>query len=200
MSAAQSSGYEDAPATRMLAVFCACCARPLVDSVSVEAGVGPECRKKHGYTEAQQAADWASVAGALGPTSLPWTWTRDEEGAHEAANKIVHRIACEQQGGDVVAYTNALRHLGYVRLADRIAARLARVQIDLEGDSYVVRAPYSEQATYAFRRIAGRRWNPELKANTFPRAQRVALWGTLMALFPGETARGPNGLFTIGGA
>ena len=41
--------YENAPATQMIASHCCVCNRPLVDSVSVELGIGPDCRKKHGY-------------------------------------------------------------------------------------------------------------------------------------------------------
>lgn len=41
--------YEAAPATRMLATHCAACARPLVDAKSVETGMGPDCRKRHGF-------------------------------------------------------------------------------------------------------------------------------------------------------
>ena len=38
------SSYENAPATIMLATHCCCCGRPLVDAISVELGIGPECR------------------------------------------------------------------------------------------------------------------------------------------------------------
>ncbi len=41
-------GYENAPATILLATNCACCGRALVDAVSVETCIGPECRKKFG--------------------------------------------------------------------------------------------------------------------------------------------------------
>ena len=44
--------YESAPATRMIATDCACCGRPLLDSDSVELGIGPICRKRHGYFDA----------------------------------------------------------------------------------------------------------------------------------------------------
>ena len=44
-----SSSYETAPATRMLATQCAVCARPLLDAVSVETGIGPHCRAKYGF-------------------------------------------------------------------------------------------------------------------------------------------------------
>jgi gamma-glutamylaminecyclotransferase len=47
------NGYENAPATRLLATSCACCGRALLDAISVEAGIGPDCREKYGYGEAQ---------------------------------------------------------------------------------------------------------------------------------------------------
>jgi hypothetical protein len=47
--------YESAPATKMLATQCACCGRALVDAASIEAGMGPTCRKQHGYAAAQVA-------------------------------------------------------------------------------------------------------------------------------------------------
>lgn len=57
--------YETAPATIMLATQCACCRRPLVDAVSIETGMGPVCRKRHGFNAADTAADWSAVAGAM---------------------------------------------------------------------------------------------------------------------------------------
>ena len=38
-----SDGYTNAPATKLLATNCLACGRPLVDALSVERGVGPEC-------------------------------------------------------------------------------------------------------------------------------------------------------------
>jgi len=35
----------------MLATHCAVCSRPLVDAASVEAGMGPDCRDRHGYDD-----------------------------------------------------------------------------------------------------------------------------------------------------
>ena len=43
-----SNAYVNAPATKLLATNCACCGRSLVDAVSVETGIGPECRKRFG--------------------------------------------------------------------------------------------------------------------------------------------------------
>lgn len=198
-------GYETAPATEMVATYCACCSRPLVDAVSVEAGIGPECRKKHGFDTAQGEADWAATVGALGV--LPqgamldtpgWIGAAEARDAHKAANVLVHHIAVAQDGPFVVAFTNAIRHLGYAKLADRIAKRLTKIVIGLEGDMYVVKTPFSDEAVAEFRAIRGRQWVGERKVNLFPRTARAALWDALVRLYKGQPARGPNGLFTIG--
>ncbi len=44
-------GYENAPATRMMATHCVCCGKSLVDAPSLESGMGPICRQKYGYND-----------------------------------------------------------------------------------------------------------------------------------------------------
>lgn len=198
----RGGGYEDAPATKMLATSCACCSRPLVDAVSVEAGIGPVCRERHGYGEAQGAPDWVAVRVLLActpPGYVALAWEGDEDGAHKAANVLVHRIAVEHDGAEVIRMTNALRHLGYAKLAGVIAERLAPISIELEGDRYAVKTPYAPEVVEAMRRVPGRRYDRERKLNTFPTSSRTELWRTLSTLFAGRNARGPKGLFTIGG-
>ena len=41
--------YKSAPTTRLLATHCCACGRPLRDAKSVETGIGPVCRRKHGF-------------------------------------------------------------------------------------------------------------------------------------------------------
>jgi hypothetical protein len=167
--------YENAPATKMLATNCACCAKPLVDSVSVETGVGPECRAKHGYSD--------------GPTE------------HQAdANAIVHLIACKQSGKAVVDAVNELRRLGFKRLARRIAFRLATVRIEEEGSELVVKTPYKPESVVDFRNIPGRHYDREKKVNRVPMQpkSKAALFATLQKHFAGCLAYGPKGLFVVG--
>jgi len=71
--------YETAPATILLATRCCVCNRPLVDAVSVELGIGPDCREKYGYN------------------------VDVEPEAREAANKLVHRVACGALSGRLSA-------------------------------------------------------------------------------------------------
>jgi hypothetical protein len=169
-----SSGYENAPATKMLATHCACCSRPLVDAKSVEIGVGPECRKRHGFD--------VDV---------------DEE-ARQRANAIVYAIALEQTGPGVVEGCVELRELGFVTLADRILHRLKTIIISHDQDGMLVlKSPYDPDAVRALARIPGRRWDKDRKVNVFPINQKRALWLVLLEHYQGLMGVGPKGAFEI---
>lgn len=174
--------YENAPATRLLATHCAACSRPLVDSVSVEAGIGPDCRKKHGF-----AARIAQLS--------------EEDRA--AANKLVHMIALNQAGDDVLAAVVSLRFLGFGVLADRILDRLDAIRVEHdEAGRLLVAFPFSEDAVATFKAAvpASRRsWDKKLKRWILPRtaSTRLAVVRALSAAFPGRTLVGPGGSMTL---
>lgn len=190
--------YEQAPGTALLATHCCVCARPLLDARSVELGIGPECRKKHGFNEADADADWPAVMA-----ELDGILSRDEVNpSHEsrkAANVIVHRIACAQKAAPVPGLINALRALGFRKLATRIAERLCIVKIAITEDYISVVTPYSEHAVECLRRVRGRRWDRESKSNLFPIGAKPELWRALKLAFPGERGIGPDGIFEIPG-
>ena len=168
-----SSGYENAPATKMLASHCACCGRPLVDSKSVEIGVGPECRKRHGFD--------IDV---------------DEE-SRQRANIIVHAIALEQTGAAVIERCAELRELGFITLADRILHRLKTIVISVEDNLLVLKSPYDPDAVRALASIPGRRWDKDRKVNTFPANQKRTVWNVLLEHYHGLMGVGPKGAFEI---
>jgi len=157
--------YENAPATRMIAAECACCARPLVDSVSVETGMGPVCREKHGYFE---------------PSAT--------EESRKAANAIVHRIACAQTGPTVAPMIAALHALGFRTLAARIAKRLGAIHVTRDADgALAVKAPFSEAFNASVRRCRGQRWVADRKVRRVPPSERAELWAALKASYPRGT-------------
>lgn len=166
--------YLNAPATKMLATHCAVCSRDLCDAVSVDLGIGPDCRKKYGYNQ---------------------TATEEERAM---ANKLVHEVACHQTGAKAVEAAAALKALGFHKLADRILERLIEVQIVAVGAEFKVTTPYSEEIVAAMRGVPGRRWDKEAKANFFPQSSRMAIWALLRKYLNGATALGPKGVFTIG--
>jgi hypothetical protein len=166
--------YENAPATEMLATYCAACGRPLVDSVSVEVGLGPECRKRHG-----------------------WNADVDEETRGEA-NRIVHRIAVEQTGAAVLEGVAKLRELGFAKLADRVVKRVKPIVIEETDDGRLaVKAPYRGEAVEGWRRVPGRRFDKESKRNVIPVSSKRALWELLKAHYAGEYGIGPKGAFEV---
>lgn len=165
--------YETAPATVLVATNCAVCARPLVDAVSVETGMGPDCRKKHGFN-IEAAPE-----------------TRAE------ANKLVYQIALNQGGVEVLKAAVRLRELGFSKLAAVLIERKAEVTITEDAEGVVVESPYVEEAVAAFRSIPGRKWDKEAKANRFPTGSKAALLKVLVTFYAGRTAMGPKGPFLI---
>jgi len=167
------SDYTQAPATKMLAVHCAVCSRPLLDSVSVELGIGPDCRKKYGFDVS--AAPEARVA----------------------ANALVAKIACVQKGEEALLACKELHGLGFVQLAARIMQRLTKVIVKVEGATLEVFAPYNGSFVLAMQQVPGRKWDPKRKCSVIPATSRAALWSALQAGFPGMWALGPRGPFVI---
>lgn len=114
--------YENAPATRMLATHCAACARPLVDAVSVETGMGPDCRKR------------------LLPTELVNEELRAE------ANKIVHDLAVGVSVGSLdMNAAHKLRRLqaiGFTGLVEKFLKNQALIFIEERGDILYVKTPF----------------------------------------------------------
>lgn len=193
--------YTAAPATVLVATLCACCSRPLVDADSVETGIGPECRRRHGWKRAESEPAWetvrAELADHLEALALPAGWDADQR---RAANVLVHRIACEQDGGRAIACVNALRALGFEKLAARVAERLAKIEVWTEAGEkeLVIKAPYS-QALFS---VPGRRFDREQRVTRV--TVRASLDGAKQAVldalardFPGAAVRGPNGLFLL---
>lgn len=173
----RGGGYENAPACKMLATHCCVCARPLLDAKSVELGIGPECRRKHGFD------------------------VEISEGARQAANAIVHKLACNRS--DLVMACEGIRELaslGLGKLAGILADRLATVKIEINPEGrYVVRTPYDPAIVQAMRNILGRKWDATAKVNTFPVAARPALFALLRTFYHGKLVIGPQGPFIVEG-
>jgi hypothetical protein len=171
----------------MLATNCACCGKALVDSISVQTGVGPECRKRHGYN-----------------SDVP-------EAVRQVANKAIYMIAVAVSTNAVTAKTVALAvsltDLGFPKIAEIVARRLTTVSIEEVEGTYQVRVPYSPDFNQAS-------WTPGRKGLKLPAAEgkkrqpfvwrfprtaaaRKALWAALSAAFPGALGIGPKGAFTV---
>ena len=159
-----------------------------MDAISVELGIGPECRQHFN-------ADLS-----------------DE--SRKAANKLVFEAAIAAQNGwveSVMRLADQVGMLGYGELAERMKLRFvgvvaqperrADIVIEVEngGENYRVKTPYRRSEAEAFkaawRAIPGRRWYS--RANHVPVDQKTALWELLKRFFPGKYGRGPQGVFRV---
>ena len=205
---ARFAGYEASPACLLLATHCACCGRPLVDAKSVETGVGPDCRKKHGYATAEKAPEWAAVFTALeaavaadprhGELAFKVAGLTDD--TRKAANLVMHRVAAAQTGAAVGHLVRAIRALGYVKMAARCADRLGSVLVEIDPATGVLAlfAPYSEELNAALRKVPGRAFKKAPTRNEVPAASRAALWTALRAGLPaGTLVVGPKGISVL---
>ena len=198
--AAPASHYTHSPACALVASHCACCGQPLVDAVSVETGIGPWCRKNHGYKAADVRADWDGVDAALEGTDALEV-VRTEKIHHRlTANYLVYRIACEPFTRDAQRYVAALYRVGFVALARRIAKRVEGVVVDVEGGELVVTAPKSARLGDALYRAGVRStWDRDAKVRRVAATDRSALWRVLRAALPaGTVVVGPNGATLVG--
>jgi len=173
--------YENAPATQLLATHCLCCGRPLVDAVSVESGIGPDCAEKFGFNR----------GGAPSAERIE-------------ANALVHMIAATKIGPEVTAAIARLSDLGFGKVAAVVTKRLdalakkAKIELTMvDGCTIAVVTPYNPAIVAAFRTVPGRRWDAAEKRNTFPIESRVQLFKALTEAFPGALAKGPKGLFKL---
>jgi hypothetical protein len=175
--------YTSAPATILLATNCCVCGRPLVDSISVSLGIGPECR--------------SGFDGGISPE------------VQEKANKLTFQAAIAAQEGkvyEVKSIATQIEWLGLTELAQKVAnrfvnaERLAKIDItSMGGDYYKVTTPFrrgdKDAFIQAWRAIPGRRYSNG--ANMIPVSQKRALWELLKQFFPGQYVKGPSGVFRL---
>jgi len=172
--------YETAPATILLATRCCVCNRPLVDAISVELGIGPDCREKYGYNIAV------------------------EPEAREAANKLVHKVACGVDAAELQQIVLTLKVYGFGVLADTLVDRKAEVKVTApQPDVVAIDTPYRADFVAALKAAVPyrwRKWDATLKVwlvSAVPEAKNAA-WRVLKLHFKGSLGVAPDGkLFAI---
>lgn len=179
--------YTAAPACTMLATRCAFCSRKLLDALSVESGIGPDCAELHGVER---------VAA-----------THRKE-----ANELIYQIAVLQRTdwNRTALLLDRLTALGFFEVVSKITARFSpKPTILIEtikaeiGEAFKVVAPYRAQATEGWRSIPGRRFIQEsiggakVSYNLVPARSRAALWAFLQTYYQGEVVQGSKGVRVI---
>jgi hypothetical protein len=177
-------GYETAPGTKMLATYCACCGKELLDADSVQAGMGPTCRQKHGV-----------------PNTL-------DDITRARANKLVYTIALDQFGPEVDKAIAELKTLGCDKLVKRIENRVygkKRIVITVREDEtatenrFNVASPYSDDFVYRVKKVRGRRWDGDNKVNHFPIEAWDRVWELIGDCYNGKLMIAPTGDHVING-
>lgn len=128
------SHYTDAPACRILAIRCCVCNTPLLDSVSMQFGIGPDCRKRlrgKGQGHSEEARVEANkivfaLALAIGGLAVPAEYDTD---ACRVANRIggvravTAMLLADRPEGRLL---DRLRVLGFEELADKFEEKWMR--------------------------------------------------------------------------
>lgn len=200
-------GYENSPALQLVATRCALCGRPLLDAESVECGMGPTCRARHGagdqlrspnLREATALAD--RLPDALRDRAQQLSMAGNSRGlANWAVSRVavLHGSANADEAVDCLVLIVAAA--GFVRLAGVLADRHSRqvVRVTVEGAELVVDAPYNEAFVASSRRVRGRRFDAKAKTFRFSSDQRVQLWAALSSFGRGTMVVGEQGMKRI---
>ena len=172
--------YENAPQTHLLATHCMLCGKELCDAASVEAGIGPVCRKKAGYHEAVT------------------------EENRKAANKLIHTVAVSKDNDKRIEAMNELLGLGFQSVVKAMLKAVADVKIAITDENHphgagrlALKTPYDPAVVAAMRHIPGRRWDGTNKVNTFPASSKGATWKMLQEHYAGSIGVGPKGIFKV---
>lgn len=170
--------YLESPVVPVVATRCACCNQPLVDSVSVELGIGPVCRRKYGMTKPETDPDWDTFLVHLDMLQeAGYTMTADavsylqNRNTQMVINALAYWAAVHAGEKEAALAAQAIHALGYHRFAAKIAENAGqapvygRISEGGEGDYVLVFTPFCRAAVADWRAIPSRRWDAKEKAN-----------------------------------
>lgn len=208
--------YTNAPACTMLATQCCVCNRPLLDAISVEMGIGPECRKKYmgkgeGLSEeARKEANQIVYQLALVISGVNY---ENAHGTREPMDTVVtsdaaqaaHAIGGPRAVGQMLAANtptgghllDKLYALGFGKLAEKLEKAWMPIRIEEKDGRIVLTTPYNPDAVAASQQIKGRQWDKANKVNTFPVTAKAAVWDLLTKFYAGMAGMGPKGAFVV---
>ena len=174
-------GYESSTQCQLLETYCCACGKELVDSISVQLGIGPDCRK--GFNDGIS------------------------EETRRACNILTYDASVAAQEGNVVKVrkiSEMIRDLGLDSLADKIrdrfvnAERLAKIKIEEVPGGIIIKTPHKRDDSFVsdWRAIPGRRYRGAGK-NFIPTESKRAVWELIKKWFPDIYGVGPQGAFKV---
>lgn len=188
--------YANTKSHKLVPTHCAACGRALTDATSIEAGVGPVCRKKYNYEDAPVVGpDTAEVVKSaiaeLGETAEKVAAALEKDDSRRAANVLVHHIACNQKERSSLDAAYALNKMGFKKLSNRVARRIVDITVETEGDKLVVDTPYDPKFVQKVQAIASRSWDSDRKVNVFAKKDKGALWEAMKSCYSGLRGYSP---------
>ena len=200
--------YENAPATKMLATNCACCGPAAGRRAERRGGIGPHCRKRHGFSTPDAGADWDKLTAVLPSiekhapgvafdlrarfiNSALGTLDNSEV-ARVCCNLLTANIALDVDAPAASPMAHAIWVLGFRKLAEIIITRRMggiSIKRDAASNRYVVVSPYSTKFLAVRGSIGGCLWSKKLKAHTVPATDdhRKRLWAAVTRAYPAGT-------------
>lgn len=178
-------GYEQAPATRLVATRCGYCGRPLLEAESLKAGIGPVCRERIGYNR------------QLAPI------------VRERVNQLIYEVAALQElpeaASTIALNLVELEGYGFDVLVEAMCARVGLVHVleigadvRIKTPSFYMTDPDKHQKVVGAWRMIGSRWDREHKANVVRGTSKSTAWELLKKFYVGLWLVGPKGARQIG--
>lgn len=173
-----------------------------MDALSVETGIGPICRSKHGFNKPDSEPSWDEAMVALGKVvesvldsdkgAAAWA-NRD---ARKVCNVLVYSIAADRNDALNENRIRAIFALGYRKLAAKLAMVLGGVSVTSDNgnaDYLVLKAPYTDYWR-PMAAIQGQYWDRKRKLRVVPAVHKAQLWAALVAMYPGKLCVGEKGI------
>lgn len=184
---------------------CAHCGLTLTDSLSIETGLGPICRKKARYNDPENAEKDETVAMALlSKYEEVFSFLMNNCGKNKSQlMKAMVRIASLNRNTELHRdITNAIEALGWVTLANHLRKPFAAIVIGKSDDSYSLKIQkkyFSYEYWNMIREFVEYRFDRLNKCIWFKEEEKAKIWHILKLHYPNFVMKTPEGFATIPG-
>lgn len=184
---------------------CAHCALTLTDSMSIETGLGPVCRKKARYDDPENADKDETVAMALlAKHTEVFDFLINNCGKNKSLlMKAMVRIASLNRNTELHRdITNAIEALGWVTLANHLRKPFAAISISKNDDWYALKIQkkyFSYEYWSLMREFVEFRFDRLNRQVLFTQPEKAKVWHILKICYPNFVLKTPEGFATIPG-
>lgn len=158
---------------RLLKQRCIACGKPVVEAQSVEAGMGPVCRKRY-------------------------AWEGLPADSRELLNNVLTELSFDPTIDNVCRAIGTAQRVGADRLEKLLIARFVDVEVVETNDKfYTIRFDYHEGMILRLRKAPGAFFNRKQKVWWVPQVNRHFLWVAICENYPGRLCKSAKGITRI---